>query len=57
MGDESRLQQSRRNEDVAVTTQRPSRKVAIAALKGDQTLAVFAAKFDIYPNLITQWKT
>ena len=40
-----------------MTTQRPSRKVAIAALKGDQTLAVFAAQFDIYPNLITQWKT
>ena len=40
-----------------MTTQRPQRKVAIAALKGDQTLAVFATKFDIYPNQITQWKT
>jgi transposase len=32
-------------------------KVAIAALKGDQTLAVLAEKFDVYPNQITQWKT
>lgn len=32
-------------------------KVAVAALKGDQTLAVLAEKFDVHPNQITQWKS
>ena len=32
-------------------------KVAIAALKGDETLAASAERFDIHPNQITQWKT
>ncbi len=32
-------------------------KVAIAARKGDETLAVLAEKFDVHPNQITQWKT
>jgi transposase len=32
-------------------------KVAIAAVKGDMTLAELAKRFDIHPNLITQWKT
>jgi transposase len=32
-------------------------KVALAAVKGDKTLAELAEQFDIHPNQITQWKT
>src|SRR6476469_11167364 len=32
-------------------------KVALAALKGDKTLAELAEKFDVHGNQITQWKT
>ena len=31
-------------------------KVALAALVGDKTLAELAAKHDVHPNMITQWK-
>ena len=32
-------------------------KVALAAVKGDRTLAQLAEQFDIHPNQITAWKT
>ncbi len=32
-------------------------KVAIAAVKGDMTVTELAKRFDLHPNLITQWKT
>jgi transposase len=32
-------------------------KVAVAALKGDKTLAELAEKFDVHANQITQWRT
>ncbi len=31
-------------------------KVALAALKGDRSLAELAEQFDIHPNQITEWK-
>ena len=31
-------------------------KVALEALKGDQTLAALAARYKVHPNLITKWK-
>jgi transposase len=32
-------------------------KVALAAIKGDRTLAQLAEQFDVHPNQITSWKT
>ena len=32
-------------------------KVAIAAIKGDRTIAQLAAHFDVHPNQITTWKS
>ncbi|MGF6879311.1 transposase [Paraburkholderia sp. MM5477-R1] len=31
-------------------------KVALAALKGDKTLAELTQQFDVHPNQITDWK-
>ena len=42
---------SRRNHSPAFRA-----KVALAALKGDQTLSELAVQFDVHPTQITQWK-
>ncbi len=31
-------------------------KVALAAIKGERTLAELAQQFDVHPNQITQWR-
>ena len=31
-------------------------KVALAALKGDKTLAELAQQYDVHPNQVTDWK-
>ena len=43
---------SRRNHSPAFKS-----KVALAAIKGEQTLADLAQRFDVHPNQIRQWKT
>ena len=42
----------RRNHSLAFKS-----KVALAAIKGEQTITELAQKFDVHPNQITQWKT
>ena len=42
----------RRNHTVAFKA-----KVALAAMKGDKTLAELSQQFDVHPNQITDWKT
>ena len=32
-------------------------KVALAAIKGDRTIAQLAEHFDVHPNQITAWKS
>ena len=46
------MRRPRRNHSAAFKA-----KVALAALKGDKTLAELAEKYDVNGNQITQWKT
>ena len=45
------MKRSRRNHTPAFKA-----KVAVAAIKGDQTVAELAKRFDVHPNSIVQWK-
>jgi transposase-like protein len=31
-------------------------KVALEALKGEETIAQIASRFEVHPNLVTKWK-
>ena len=31
-------------------------KIALEALKGDETLAALSARYKVHPNLVTKWK-
>ena len=45
------MRRPRRNHSPALKA-----KVALAAIRGDQTLAELAQQFDVHPNQIKQWK-
>jgi transposase len=45
------MKRTRRNHAAAFKA-----KVALAALKGDRTLAEIAQQFDVHPHQITEWK-
>lgn len=45
------MKRSRRNHTAAFKA-----KVALAAIKTDQTIAELAKRFDVHPNSIVQWK-
>ena len=46
------VKRPRRNHSPALKS-----KVALTAIKGEQTVPELAQRFDVHPNQITQWKT
>lgn len=45
------MKNKRRNHSAAFKA-----KVALAAVKGDKTIAELASEYEVHPNQITQWK-
>ena len=45
------MKNKRRNHSAAFKS-----KVALAAIKGDKTIAELAGEYEVHPNQITQWK-